>query len=122
MIHPVVVLFVAIALIFACTHWIAIEAYLYWHYWWFDILMHFWGGFLIAFGVVSLTTFRRITIKPTYPVVFVIALMAVCTWELFEWNVGLMDPALHWQDALEDMFLGLLGSMLGLALLKSFDI
>jgi len=122
MIQPVVILFLVIAFIFAVIHVIAVEASLYWYYWWFDIVMHFWGGLLIALGVVSLTTFRRITITPSYTLVFCVSVVIVLSWEIFEWQVGLFDPELYFKDAIYDVTLGLAGGLLGYSILKRFKI
>lgn len=122
MIQPIVLLFLAVAGVFAVVHQFAVEASLYWYYWWFDILMHFWGGVLIAFGIYSLATFRRLTFKPTLSLVFVVAVGVVVLWEVFEWYVGLFDPALHLTDALTDMFLGITGALIGYLVLKRFKI
>jgi hypothetical protein len=113
MIQPVVIFFIVAGSIFAAVHWVAVEASLYWHYWWFDILMHFWGGTLIALGVVSLTSFRSVKYVASYKLVFLVALVIVITWEFFEWQIGLFTPALQWPDALYDVMLGLTGGLLG---------
>lgn len=122
MIQPIVILFVVLAGIFAAVHQFAVEASLYWYFWWFDILMHFWGGLLIALGIFALATFRRLTFKPTLSVVFVVAVGFVVSWEAFEWYVGLFNPALHLTDAVMDMFLGIAGALLGYLVLKRFKI
>ena len=46
-----VILFLLSALAFAVTHLVATAGSLYWYYWWFDIVMHFWGGLLLGLGV-----------------------------------------------------------------------
>lgn len=122
MIQPVVILFVIVSTMFAATHWVAVEASLYWHYWWFDVVMHFWGGLLIALGVFALTTFRRITLKPTISLVLGTALVLVLGWEYFEWQVGLFNPDIHLPDAIYDITLGLTGGLLGYLILKRFKI
>jgi hypothetical protein len=118
MLQPIVLLFIPIALAFSLVHVFALETSLYWHYWWFDILMHFWGGLLIALGVVSLTSFRRVTFRPTYKLVFVVTTIMVLLWEVFEWQAGIIDPWLEWPDTLLDIVLGFAGSTLGFLLLK----
>jgi hypothetical protein len=122
MIQPIVIAFVFLALVFSLTHWIAVTTSLYWYYWWFDILMHFWGGLLIAFGIVSLTTFRSVRLRPTLRLIFGVSLLFVLAWEFFEWQVGLLDPQLHWLDSLSDISLGLLGGLTGYALFKRYKI
>lgn len=122
MLQPVVILFLVIASMFAVVHTVAVEASLYWHYWWFDVVMHFWGGLLIALGVFSLTTFRRFSLKPTVWLVLGVASVIVLGWEFFEWQIGLFNPALHFPDAIYDVTLGLTGGLLGYIILKRFKI
>jgi glycopeptide antibiotics resistance protein len=122
MIQPIVILFVIIAFIFAVVHAVAVAGSFYWHYWWFDIVMHFWGGLLIALGVVSLTTFRRISITPSYKLILGVTLFIVLAWEFFEWQVGLFVPALHLPDAIYDVTLGLSGGLLGYWVIRHFKI
>ena len=122
MVQPVVIFFLFLASVFALVHWFAVGASLYWHFWWFDILMHFWGGILIALGVVALTTFRRITIKPSYGLVLAVSLFIVISWEFFEWQVGLFVPELHFPDAIYDVSLGIVGGLLGYWILRRFKI
>lgn len=120
MIQPVVIFFVIISIIFAATHAVAVNGYYYWLYWWFDILMHFWGGLLIPLGLVALSTFRRFNFKPTYRLVFYVAVAMVLVWEIFEWVLGVTSPQEYWQDTSIDLFLGISGALMGFALLKKF--
>jgi hypothetical protein len=118
MLQPMVLIFVPVAILFALVHFFALELSLYWHYWWFDIVMHFWGGTLIALGVMALTSFRRVTIRPTYWLVFTITFVMVIVWEIFEWQAGIVDPVQEWQDTFLDMALGFAGSGIGFVTLK----
>lgn len=118
MIQPIVLIFLAISAFFAFVHFVAVETSLYWYYWWFDIVMHFWGGLLIALGVVSLSTFRRITFKPTFVSVTLVALVFVTVWELFEWKSGLYVLGFDLFDTSLDMFLGVSGAIIGQRLLR----
>lgn len=122
MIQPIVILFLIIASIFALVHTVAVEASLYWHYWWFDIVMHFWGGLLIALGVVSITTFRCVTLRPTFSLVFGVVCVIAIGWEFFEWQVGLFNPAIHIPDTIYDVTMGLTGGLLGYLILKHLKI
>ncbi len=122
MIQPVVIFFVVLSLIFASTHGIAVSASLYWYYWWFDILMHFWGGLLIALGVTTLATFRRFDFKSSYRLVFLTSVALVIVWELFEWIIGVVSPQEYWIDTSIDMFLGIFGATVGYVMLKRFKI
>ncbi len=122
MLQPVTILFIILSAIFATTHAVAIEGFFYWRFEWFDILMHFWGGLLIALGLTTLSTFRRFNFKSTYKIVFFTALAMVVTWEVFEWLLDMTSPQTYIVDTSTDMFLGMAGALIGHALLKRFKI
>ncbi len=122
MLQPVTIFFVFVSAVFAATHAIAVNGFFYWRYDWFDILMHFWGGLLIALGVTALSTFRRFDFKPTYKIVLLVAMFTVVVWEVFEWILGVTSPQTYWVDTSVDIFLGLGGALLGHWLIKRFNI
>lgn len=111
--QAIVWIFLAIASLFASVHNFAVATSLYWYYWWFDIFMHFWGGMLVVLGVYALCSLKHVPLKPTSVLIFstLIALMVV--WEVFEWKIGLFDPANHTFDTIKDLFDGLLGGLVG---------
>lgn len=120
MLQPVTILFVLLSAIFAATHAVAVDGFFYWRFAWFDILMHFWGGLLIALGLTTLSTFRRLNFESTYKLVFFVGLAIVIAWEVFEWILGVTSPQTYIVDTSIDIFLGLAGALLGHALLKHF--
>ena len=118
MIQPIVVLFLLVSVTFGAVHLFAMYASLYCFYWWFDILMHSWGGILITLGLFSFGTFSRIKRKPTLLFTLAVLLFVVTVWELFEWRAGLFDPATHLEDTLLDMFLGVAAGLITYYILK----
>ncbi len=118
MIQPIVALFVFVSALFAAVHLFAMQASLYWFYWWFDLLMHTWGGILITLGLFAFGTFSRIKRKPTFLFTLAALLFVVTVWELFEWRAGLFDPATHLEDTLIDMFLGVAAGVITYFILK----
>lgn len=71
---------------------IAQDNYLYWAYWWYDIMMHFLGGFLVAgialwflarFSDESMRTARR-----ALYVAIITAIIIGIGWEIFEYFSG----------------------------------
>lgn len=106
-----VIAFVVFAAIFASVHSVAMSASLYWYYWWFDIVMHFWGGLLIGLGVHSVTTFRIITLRPTLKLVLATLFFMTISWEIFELWAGLYDPTTYIPDTLADIALGFSGGL-----------
>jgi predicted membrane-bound dolichyl-phosphate-mannose-protein mannosyltransferase len=105
------VTFLCLSALFAITHVIAIAASLYWYYWWFDLLMHFWGGALLALGVHVLSTFSFWPFRPTTTVVLGVVFFAVVSWEVFEWYVGLFDSNTFLFETMKDMGVGVLGAV-----------
>ena len=112
MIHGRVIIFLVIASIFAATHYFALVTHSYSFIWWFDSVMHFWGGTLIGLGVHAFSTFSRIHIKPTLPVVLIVLALATSTWEVFEWYAGLWLTEGYLLDTVKDIVLGFSGGLL----------
>lgn len=82
-------LFVLIlALVIAVLHYIANEYFLYFHWWWADIVMHFLGGLFI--GSAALWWIRYevpIGLRkyvPRFVSVFIIVLLVGIGWEVLE--------------------------------------
>ena len=81
------------AILIAVLHSLAITFFLYWYYWWFDIPLHFLGGFCV--GLLSLWIARQ-NFRRDFPVsslqVLLVALMGAIVigsaWELFEYIAG----------------------------------
>lgn len=122
MIRPIVIIFVLLGTAFAAVHLFAIKASLYWYYWWFDIMMHFWGGILLALGVHAFCTFSRIHLKPTLKLVLLTLLLVTVSWEVFERSVGLYDPITYIFDTGKDMVIGFSGGLLAHIILKKYTI
>lgn len=99
----------------AAVHGVAIATSLYWHFWWFDMPMHFFGGSIVALGLFTLADlswplprwlFRPI---PFLSSVLLIALL----WEVFELWAGIPIEADYILDTSIDLLLGLTGGFLG---------
>lgn len=110
--HPKMAVFLIIATCFAVTHYVAMIGSLYWYYWWFDILMHFWGGLLIGLGVHAITTLKLVPLKPTIGLVLVAIVSAIVSWEVFEYYFNLHGTNSYVQDTALDLFLGAAGGLL----------
>jgi len=107
-----VLLFLLLSLAFAVTHLVATAGSLYWYYWWFDILMHFWGGLLLGLGVHALCRLKSVSVRTTWFVVAVTITAAAISWELFEWFTGLYNPIRYTMDTTQDVLLGFGGGLL----------
>jgi len=112
MVHSIVIIFLIFAGLFALVHSMAMAASLYWYFWWFDIFMHFWGGWLFGLGVHALSTLRFLRMNPTTKTVLMIILVIIVGWEVFERYAGLYDPMVYVIDTTQDLLLGLSGGLL----------
>lgn len=107
----------------AALHILAIKLSLYWHFWWFDIPMHFFGGVIVALGLYtvrdmrfSLPTllFRRL------PFMLMVLAVAVA-WETFELWAGIPIEPDFVIDTTTDLVMGLTGGLLGYYLGRQLD-
>lgn len=105
----------------AIVHHIALELYLYWHYVWLDIPMHFLGGASVIFGIAILPFFRVVlpqrfdTLLVHVSVVVVIGL----AWEFFEIAFGISVLDEHFlPDTLLDMVMDIVGGVVGYGIVK----
>lgn len=110
--------FLLLAAIFAAVHYLATVASLYWYYPWLDIVMHLWGGILVALGVVVLASFKSARIKPTLQITLSVLFVAMVSWEIFERMVGLYSQDTYIFDVSKDIFFGLLGGLIGYLLFR----
>lgn len=71
---------------------IAQDNYLYWTYWWYDIMMHFLGGFLVAgIALWFLARFSHESVRVARRALIVAVVTAVIVgtgWEFFEYFSG----------------------------------
>jgi hypothetical protein len=93
--------------------------YLYWEFWWLDIVMHILGGFLTVLVIVWITErttfYKKLSFnKKFFFVLFWLFLVTVC-WEFFEYFIENVNPSIgyaYWDDTLSDTVAGLLGGSL----------
>lgn len=101
-------------------HFIGAQYFLYWHFWWFDILLHFLGGVWVAATCFWLYYFSGLVkvqvISPRYffLVPFVGALIVGVAWEVFEYLTGLtfVIPGIDYKvDTICDIGMDVIGGM-----------
>jgi len=100
-----------ILVIMAFLHILAIKFYLYWNFWWFDLVVHFLGG-------VAVGTFAYYLISKSFCghvrsriLVLVIALAVTLVWEIFEFKTGITFVSSNYaMDTVSDILSGLLGA------------
>lgn len=119
MVNGIAIVFLLLATAFSVTHVFAMFASLYWYYWWFDIVMHFWGGGLIVLGVHALSTFSCCSFRPTITVLLVVLVSGILFWEVFEFWADLWQPERYLLDTLGDVLVGLCGGVVAHAILRT---
>lgn len=119
-------------------HVVAMVNFWYWSVWWFDIIMHFLGGFWVAllfFNLNSKFNFlpdnlltNNLTINNLTILVLAlgfVALIAVC-WEFFEFLYDVFISSKGYSgvaqlgvaDTIGDLFFGLLGGLIASIIIR----
>ncbi|MBI4156003.1 MAG: hypothetical protein HY507_02100 [Candidatus Zambryskibacteria bacterium] len=94
--------------------------YLDWTTWWFDVVMHFFSGVLVAFAVILVWNyFRSILPVEKRKIVLTAILCAFVVgvlWEIFELYSGLTsfaDGIWYILDTIKDLTMNIIGSFFG---------
>ena len=90
--HVTLVLIVVCSALLLGLHMAAEHYYFYWTYWWYDVLMHGLGGFIVGSFTLWMLTYE-FAIVPSVPHIRLLALIGIaCTigvvWEVFEYAIG----------------------------------
>jgi hypothetical protein len=106
----------------ALLHALAMHAFLYWLYPWFDIPMHFLGGAVAGFGFLSWVGERLVPLqRPTLARTLSFVLAVGIAWEIFELTFG-VTGAVSWAlDTSADIVLDLLGGATAFMIARAFD-
>ncbi len=98
---------------------VAIKLHLFWSFSWFDMPVHFMGGFCVALASVWMVSYNS-HFKVLYRNIFFISLCgALCVgvaWEIFELYFGitfLSDGILYIRDTGSDLSMDVLGGLFG---------
>lgn len=93
----------------------ALEYYLYWTVWWYDVMLHFLGGIIIGAVLVwILARFfpQSMSLRRMLTVVVMTALTIGLGWELFEYSAGMMGGGGNLiKDTIIDLCMDVLGSI-----------
>ena len=94
---------------------IALEEFLYWRWWWFDLLMHFLGGVLIG-GIALVVSDVWKTPKA---ITFIVLLILIGVgWEVFERFFGLYKEAGYLLDTFIDLIMDTIGAFVVYSVVK----
>lgn len=82
------------------------------------MVMHLWGGLLLALGVHALCRIKSVSLKPSLTFVLVTITIASISWEVFEWATGLYNSIDYVADTIEDIALAFVGGLIAHFILK----
>ncbi len=109
------VMFLVALIVLATIHLIALNFFLYWHFFWLDIFVHGFAGAIVALGIFTVADFwprfshRWLNFIPVVTVVLVVGL----AWEVFEiWN-GIMIEDNFLIDFTIDLIMDIFGGTIG---------
>ncbi|PCI28059.1 hypothetical protein COB55_04575 [Candidatus Wolfebacteria bacterium] len=95
-------------------HSLASKFFWYWHYWWFDIVMHLLGGFIL--GLLFTWFIIRVGVswrkRVWFYIVALIVLAITIWWEIFEYVNDMVREINYISDTTIDIMLGVLGASL----------
>lgn len=93
-------------------HLIGMEYSLYFYHWWYDVMMHFLGGFAIASFLYIFTN--------EWKQVLVGMLIIATGWEIFEFvlHIELLNGIKYVFDTIKDFVMDTLGALLVIYLYK----
>ncbi len=88
----------------AALNLLAFEYYLYWRFWWYDVMMHFLGGIAIGTFLIALS-------KQPRPRLYAALFAAIAIgWEVFEYFFGLPREKNYVLDTATDLVMDTLGA------------
>lgn len=100
---PWLITALVLAALLAVLQHVALAESLYWHYPWFDTLMHFLGGLAVASFIVGLLHKHRAQ-------VFLAGMVGIAVgWEVFEFIIGTQREANFVFDTALDLLMDTLG-------------
>ncbi len=113
-----------LGLVIALFQALANEYYLYWEWWWADILMHFLGGAFIAGGVLWFIRFEvPIGLRPRVPVflaTLVATLLVGVAWEVFEYVTDSASAINYTLDTSLDIAMDVVGMLAAYLIMKRY--
>jgi hypothetical protein len=105
-----------LSLTIAGLNLLALKYFLFWRLWWYDIPMHFLGGFILASIALWIVAYEvPVGLRPKVNRLAAAVLMALIVgilWEIFEYVAGITKgEAGYWQDTLKDITMDVVGGL-----------
>lgn len=116
-VKPLLIETLTIAALVAVMHYVALTLFLYWRTEWFDVVMHFAGGFLIGllaaytFYTSGLVSFPREHRGAVFAVIVGSVLVVGLGWELWELFLGFTDVIADQADTMQDVAMDIVGGI-----------
>ncbi|HEY4510579.1 MAG TPA: hypothetical protein VJJ73_01970 [Candidatus Paceibacterota bacterium] len=107
----------ALFLILVVSNLFAYKFFLYWRWWWLDIIIHTLGGVWLGFVMLSLLNiFGGITVREKSPTLFVIIVMSFASfggmlWEFLEYMLK-NTLQIGIRDTIYDLFFDTVGGLI----------
>jgi hypothetical protein len=99
--------------LFVVAHLYFLQFFLYWHFYWLDILMHIWGGILLVaswYELKRLVVFKSLINKTWFhPILFLVVMMVA--WEIFKYLIVDTVGQNYEIDTVMDLGSGLFGGL-----------
>ena len=92
------------------VNYLAMNFYWYWSIWWFDMPMHFLGGFWLGLFLIWLFPLEKMSGKMIFKIILGVLLIGIF-WEIFEVivNNNTLQLPFNTLDTLSDIFFDLAG-------------
>lgn len=104
----------ALGILIAFLQLLAATYYLYWEFWWYDIMMHLLGGLFIGLSFLWVLYFEVPHIKnriPVFATTFFVVLVVGIAWEVFEYVTGMYNAKNYNIDTTLDLAMDMVGMM-----------
>lgn len=116
--HILLPLFVAVVTV-GVLHHLALAHFWYWTLWWFDVVMHVLGGFVVGLAAVWFLSLFRAVERYSPGRVFILTVIVVVAvgigWELFEFFAQLFIQGEFFPDTLHDVAADIAGGLVAYA-------
>lgn len=112
----------ALGLLIALFQFLAHAYFLYWAWWWADIVMHFLGGLFVS-GFVLWWLAYEVPVGlrgklPRFAIAFIMVLVVGVSWEVFEYVTGMYNELNYSLDTTTDLATDVLGMLVAYLLFK----
>ena len=91
---------------------IALQEFLYWRIWWFDLIMHFLGGIILGGIAVFFFTYIAPLRRFAFPVFLIVLIGVGIGWEVLEFSTGMYTSQNYTLDTALDLLMDTLGAVL----------